>query len=138
MIYLTGKLNIDFSFLCDIIFIHQGVGIEMELTYKNDKLRNLCENPKYRHELIKKYGVEVANKLPLRINMLKAFDNLNDVPSSLPFRRHKLNGKYKDFFAINITQQYRLIFKQSDNNIIISDLKLIKDIKVMEVSKHYE
>ena len=110
----------------------------MELTYKNDKLRNLCENPKYRHELIKKYGVEIANKLPLRINMLKAFDNLNDVPSSLPFRRHKLNGIYKDFFAINITQQYRLIFKQSDNNIIISDLKLIKDIKVMEVSKHYE
>lgn len=138
MIYLIGKLNADICFLCDIIFVHQGVGIEMELTYKNDKLRYLCENPKYKNELIKKYGVEVANKLPLRINMLKAFDNLNDVPASLPFRRHKLTGKYKDFFAINITQQYRLIFKQNENNIVISDLRLIKDIKVMEVSKHYE
>ena len=35
----------------------------MELTYKNEKLRNLCENPKYNKELIKKYGIEVAKRL---------------------------------------------------------------------------
>lgn len=39
----------------------------MELTYKNDKLKNLCENPKYNKELVKKYGIEVAKRLPQRI-----------------------------------------------------------------------
>ena len=57
----------------------------MQLTYKTNKLQKLCENPKYNKELVKKYGVEVAKKLPLRIKELKAFDNLNDVPTCLPY-----------------------------------------------------
>ena len=61
-----------------------------------------------------------------------------DVPQTLPFRRHKLTGDLKDYFAINITMQYRLIFKQKDNNIVIEDLREIKEIEIMEVSKHYE
>lgn len=61
-----------------------------------------------------------------------------DVPQTLPFRRHKLTGDLKDYFAINITMQYRLIFKQKDNNIVIEDLREIKKIEIMEVSKHYE
>lgn len=61
-----------------------------------------------------------------------------DVPQTLPFRRHKLTGDLKECFAINITMQYRLIFKQKDNNIVIEDLREIKEIEIMEVSKHYE
>ena len=110
----------------------------MELTYKNDKLRKMCEEPKYNKELIKKYGIDVAKKLPQRIKELKAFDCLNDVPSTLPFRRHKLSGDLKEHFAVKINGQYRLIFRQKDNNIIIEDLKEIKEIEIMEVSKHYE
>lgn len=110
----------------------------MELTYKTEKLRNLCENPKYNKDLVKNYGVEVAKKLPQRIKELKAFNCLNDVPSTLPFRRHKLSGDLKNYFAVNINKQYRLIFRQKENNIIIEDLKKIKDIEIMEVSKHYE
>ena len=67
----------------------------MQLTYKTNKLQKLCENPEYNKELVKKYGVEVAKKLPLRIKELKAFDNLNDVPTCLPYRRHKLKGDLK-------------------------------------------
>ena len=110
----------------------------MELTYKNDKLKNLCENPKYNKELAKKYGIDVAKRLPQRIKELKSFVCLMDVPQTLPFGRHKLTGDLKDYFAINITMQYRLIFKQKDNNIVIEDLKEIKEIEIMEVSKHYE
>ena len=110
----------------------------MELTYKNEKLKKLCEDPKYNKELVKKYGSDVAKKLPQRIQELKSFNSLNDVPVTLPFRRHKLDGKREGEFAINITNQYRLIFKQKDNNIIIEDLREIKEIEIMEVSKHYE
>ena len=110
----------------------------MELTYKNDNLQKLYEDANYNKELVKKYGIEVAKKLPKRINELKAFNSLNDVPTSLPYRRHKLSGDLKEHFAVNITGQYRLIFRQKENNIIIEDLREIKEIEIMEVSKHYE
>lgn len=110
----------------------------MNLTYKNEKLKKMCENPVHNKELVKKYGFEVAKKLPRRIAELKSFDSLNDVPTSLPHRRHKLSGDLKECYAINITGQYRLIFRQKDNNIIVEDLRKIKEIEIMEVSKHYE
>ena len=84
----------------------------MELTYKNDRLQNICENPKYNKELVKKYGIEVAKKLPQRIKELKAFNSLNDVPTNPPFRRHKLTGNRSGQFAVNVDNQYRLIFRQ--------------------------
>lgn len=110
----------------------------MELTYKNEKLRKICEDQNFNNELVKKYGIEVAKKLPQRIKELKAFSSLNDVPSTLPFRRHKLVGNLNGCFAVNITGQYRLIFRQKENKIIIDDLREIKEIEIMEVSKHYE
>ena len=36
----------------------------MELIYKNERLQNICENSKYNRELVKRYGIEVAKKLP--------------------------------------------------------------------------
>lgn len=110
----------------------------MELTYKNQKLQELCEDPSCNKELVKRYGKEVAEKLPRRIKELKAFESVNDIPVNLPYRRHKLTGKLKECFAINITGQYRLIFRPNENNIIIEELKEIKRIEIMEVSKHYE
>lgn len=110
----------------------------MELTYKNEKLKELCVNPKYNKELVKKYGSDVAKNLPQRIKQLEAFNSLNDIPITPPFRRHKLSGDREGEFAINITNQYRLIFRQKENNIIIEDLRKIKEIEIMEVSKHYE
>ena len=110
----------------------------MELTYKNKKLQDLCENSKYNKELVKNYGNEVAKKLPRRIIELKSFVSVNDIPVNFPYRRHKLSGDRKGTFSINITNQYRLIFRQKDKSIIIEDLREIKEIEIMEVSKHYE
>lgn len=110
----------------------------MELSYKTKKLQNLCEDISFNKELNKLYGSKVAKKLPQRIAELKSFDTLNDVPSARPWRRHKLNGKRKDMFAIIIVDQYRLIFRPMGNNINIEDLNNIKEIEIMEVSKHYE
>ena len=110
----------------------------MELTYKNNKLKKLCEDSSYNSELKEKYGKDVSIKLPQRIIELKAFDSVFQIPVTPPYRRHKLKGKRKDEFAIDITRQYRLIFKNNENNILIDDLKNIKKIIIMEVSKHYE
>lgn len=110
----------------------------MVLTYKNNKLCKLCEDSQSNKELIKKYGSDVAIKLPKRIVQLKSFACLADVPVVPPFRRHKLSGNLKNLYAININDQYRLIFRQVENNIIVESLKDIKEVEIMEVSKHYE
>lgn len=110
----------------------------MLLTYKSKKLEELCENVDYQKELVKRYGKEVGKKLPLRIYQLKSFECLLDVPTTPPFRRHKLKGDRNNQFAINITNQYRLIFTGVGNNILIDDLKEIRCIRIEEVSKHYE
>jgi len=109
----------------------------MKLTYKNNKLQNLCENSRSNKELVKKFGIDVAKKLPQRIQQLKAFESLADVPSTLPFRRHKLQGDRKGLFAVNINEVYRIIFRSVMNNIEVDNLKEIKDIEITEVSNHY-
>lgn len=110
----------------------------MILTYRNDRLRKICELPSCNNVLVKKYGIEVAKKLPQRINQLKSFNSLDDVPISPPFRRHKLKGNRNNQFAIDITNQYRLIFIIGNANIEPNNFKEIKCIEIEEVSKHYE
>lgn len=111
----------------------------MTLTYKSKQLQNMCEAPCFSKELVKRYGVDVAKKLPQKIQELKSFEVLSDVPTNPPFRRHKLTGNRNGCFAIDITKQYRLIFKvTNDDTIIIEELNKIKEIMIVEISKHYE
>ena len=44
----------------------------MELTYKNEKLQKLCENPSYNKELVKKYGIDVAKKITKKNKRIKS------------------------------------------------------------------
>ena len=110
----------------------------MFLTYKSEKLRRLCECVSSNKDLVKNYGIEVAKRLPQRIIELKSFNCLNDILTNPPLRRHKLEGKLSGLFAINITSQYRLIFRPIEYDVIVDNLKEIKNIEIMEVSKHYE
>lgn len=36
-------------------------------------------------------------------------------PNDISLRKHKLNGKYKDFFSIDITGDWRAIFAELEN-----------------------
>ena len=110
----------------------------LELTYKNEELKRLCEDASYQKKLIKDYGKEVAKKLPQRIKQLKSMPTVADIPTSLPFKRHKLNGDRKETMAVNVNKQYRIIFKDKNNKIIVEDLRKIDSIEILEVSKHYE
>ncbi len=75
-----------------------------------------------------------GKKLLQRIAELEAFENLLLIPSNLPFRREKLINN-KDIWSIRINQEYRIIFKAMEPS---EDLRLIKSIEILEVSKHYE
>lgn len=106
----------------------------MNITYKNQKLKEICESKNHESELVKKYGKNVGLKLLIRIGQIKSFESLNDIPVTPPFRRHKLKGNRSDEFAINIDNQYRIIFTTNGQ----TNLKDVKEIEIKEVSKHYE
>ena len=57
------------------------------------------------------------------------------MPTNPPFRRHKLTGDRNGQFAVNITEQSRLIFRQKENSIIIERLSEIKEIEIKEAEQ---
>lgn len=69
----------------------------------------------------------------LRIVQLEAFENLQMVPISLPWRREKLINS-DNRWSIRIDSNFRLEFIALDIN---ENLSEIKNLKIMEVSKHY-
>jgi Txe/YoeB family toxin of Txe-Axe toxin-antitoxin module len=85
-------------------------------------------------EAKRQLGDKAGKNLILRITQLEAFKNLKMVPSSLPWRREKLTN-YKDRWSVRIDSNFRLEFIALDLN---EDLSLIENIKIVEVSKHYE
>jgi plasmid maintenance system killer protein len=80
----------------------------MIIEFRNNKIKTIYLNA---DKARKKYGIEIATKIILRINQLQAFDNLCQVPYKPPFRRHKLKGEYDGCFPVDILNGFRLIFK---------------------------
>ena len=104
--------------------------LKIYITYRTKKLEKLCNNIK---EARKEIGDRPGKKLIQRIAELKAFTNLKMVPTFLPWRREKLVNE-KDMWSIRIDSNFRIEFIALDIN---EDLRLIENIKIMEVSKHY-
>lgn len=103
----------------------------INISYRTNKIKKICNNIK---EAKKELGDKAGKNLILRITQLKAFGNLQMVPSSLPWRREKLTN-YSDRWSIRIDSNYRIEFIAID---LDEDISKIENIKIMEVSKHYE
>ena len=101
------------------------------ITYRTKKLEKLCNS---KRDANREYGTKVGSKLIKRRTELEAFPNLQMIPSNLPFRREKLTGK-ENVWLVRIDQEFRIEFKVLDKN---DDLRLVKSIEIVEVSKHYE
>ena len=52
-----------------------------------------------------------GRRLMMRLDVLKAAANLDDVPHTPPIRRHALSGKWAGHYAVDITGNWRLIFR---------------------------
>lgn len=110
----------------------------MNIEYKSSRVRKLCTKEKKGR---KKLGASIARSLIKRLYQLQAFENLQDVPTTLPFRRHKLSGEYKNCFAVNIKGPYRLIFKPivySGRPIEEISLSEINTIEIWEVTDYHD
>jgi len=80
----------------------------MEISFKNEKLKKLCEDY---HDLSREYGNKQAEKIMQRIRELQAFENLYDASKLPQLKLHPLKGNYSGCFAVNLIQPYRMIFE---------------------------
>jgi len=66
----------------------------------------------------KQYGRDVAKKILMRVNELRAADSLADFwpPMSGPERCHELKGGLAGTFSFDLKQPYRLLFVPIEEN----------------------
>jgi proteic killer suppression protein len=91
--------------------------------------------------LRKEYGIQ-ADKIIIRMGVLKAAAVLADIPEQKPERRHELKGEKKGIFAVDLRQPFRLLFepaltpppKKEDGSL---DTSLIKSIRILGVEDYH-
>jgi plasmid maintenance system killer protein len=66
----------------------------------------------------KQYGRDMAKKIMMRVNELRAAVSLADIwpPMSGPERCHELKGDLASTFSIDVKQPYRLLFVPIEEN----------------------
>ena len=82
--------------------------------FADKKLKRCIESDAVRR---KRFGLEMANKINLRMEGLRAARSLADFlpPYSGPERCHELKGDLKGVFSIDLKHPYRLLFKPTEN-----------------------
>jgi toxin HigB-1 len=62
-------------------------------------------------ELVKAYGKDTADKIRVRMSVLRNARNLADVPKKPPDRCHPLKGDRVGQYAVDLNQPFRLVFE---------------------------
>ena len=104
----------------------------MEILYKDNKLKKKL----YDYKLLKKeYEEKIAKKVLQRLAEIQAADNLEILKTGPPHFRHRLEGKRKKQFAIDITRKYKIIIEPMNGE--LEKLSSVTRIKIIEISNHY-
>ena len=111
----------------------------MHITFKTNKLKKIFDSHK---EIFRVYGEVRGKRIEHRMAVLRAAACLEEVPVEKPDRRHALSLNRKGQFAVDITENYRLIFEPNNNPLPLRkdgglDLKKITDIKILEMEDYH-
>ena len=79
----------------------------MDISFASKKLEKLLSDEA---QIRRAFG-ERGRRLMLRLDLLRAASCLADVPHTPPTRRHALSGKWAGHYAVDITANWRLIFR---------------------------
>lgn len=96
----------------------------MEIKYKNASIEKVCTNA---YIATKKYGSVMAEKIQLRIDQIKAADNVEDMIRFRIGRCHPLHQNRKEQYAVDLVHPMRLVFEKIGNEIQIANILEIID-----------
>ena len=112
----------------------------MKIVLSTRKLQKACQDER---SLSHRWGPRLGPRVGQRLQELAAFENLGDVPTAPPFRRHQLAGNRDEQFAVNLDGKWRLVFdtandpvpRRADGGI---DLGLVTAIRILEVVDYHD
>ena len=96
----------------------------MKIEYKNSKIERVCTNA---YEAERKYGKEMAEKIWLRIDQMKAAFSVEMMIKFKLGRCHSLKGKRKNQYAVDLVHPFRLVFEKKGNEVQIVNIIEIVD-----------
>ena len=96
----------------------------MNVIYKTKSLKKICTNAS---EARKKYGKNISDKIHQRIGEIRAADTVNNLVLWHIGRCHALTGNRQGQYAMDVSPNYRLIFKIIDDEIQIAEIMEISD-----------
>lgn len=101
-------------------------GDTLDITYKSKKLEKVCEDKK---TAVKTYGLDMARKIKIRINEIKAADSVEEMIQFQIGRCHALSGNRLGKYAVDLIQPFRLIFIKNKDT---GELKIVKIIDIVD------
>jgi plasmid maintenance system killer protein len=110
----------------------------MQISYKNNKLEKSLSSPR---EILKNYGTRAKN-VNQRMEDLKAVANLYDLSLFPQANLHELKGDKKGSLAIDISANYRIIFKPDHETVPKKadgglDWRAVTRIKIIEIEDYH-
>jgi proteic killer suppression protein len=83
----------------------------MVITFENKKLQDVLESEK---KLRREYG-RFANRVKQRLDELATYETLDALQREMPhIHCHELTGNMKGLLAVNLTGNYRLLFRPEE------------------------
>jgi proteic killer suppression protein len=110
----------------------------MDVSFANGRLKGQLSDER---SLRRAFG-DRAKRLQLRLDLLKAADCLDDVPPFPPPRRHELTGDWRGHFAVDLTANWRLIFRPNHDPVPLTkdggvNLKAITAITIVAIEDYH-
>jgi mRNA-degrading endonuclease YafQ of YafQ-DinJ toxin-antitoxin module len=110
----------------------------MKLQFDDPKHERLVNDFQALSKRYDKKGQKNAEEIIATIDVLRAANSLYEVPPS--YRPHPLKAGYKGWFAVDITNTHRVIFKpdhENDPGFRIDNHKSITAIIILEIFVDY-
>jgi len=103
----------------------------MEISFKNQKLKKVCEDKK---KLVRKYGKQ-SEEIIQRINELSSAKDLYDIFKLPKARLHKLSGNWRRHFSVDLNHPYRLILLPLNGE--MTDFESITKIRIIAIIDYH-
>ena len=110
----------------------------MDISFASKKLAKQLSNEA---EISCAYGAR-GRRLMMRLDLLRTASCLADVPHTPPTRRHALTGKLAGHYAVDITANWRLIFRplhtsSSADPRLADDLRAVTAIEIVGIEDYH-
>lgn len=106
----------------------------MDVFFRSRKLAKVFNSQK---DLRKQYGDRMARTIMMRLAVLKNARTLAKVPATPPERRHRLAGRRKEQYAVDLVHPYRLVFEPTRGTTDAGDAGGVTAITIVEVVDYH-